>query len=661
MKLSACDTTSVRAPTPRCPERVIALVVLIVATLAVAALLGPAAIRFLSLTRHAYRLRAITASASTDLIREESRQSLMHELRGVERDLIGLRADLRWFLALAPSLEKVPYLGGTLASVPHFLDMGNAVCAGGIAVLQGIEGFDSILESSSSDEDAMAKITRFLVASRADFTTAEQEIERAMEARARFSEAQLIPPLVDPMQRLDRLLPLARGALQLAQVAPDLLGATAPRAYLVVAQNNDELRATGGFISGIGLAVIQEGKLVKLDFQDSYAVENWDQPHPDPPESLRKYMMADLWVTRDANWWPDFPTSAQALQDLYELNQGIRTDGVIAVDLKGLEYIVHALEPLSLGKDEEQVTAANVKQKIREIWAPPPDLGPIPTDPQEWTPEVRRWFAHRKDFMPLLSAAMLAKLQNPNSVDWAKLLWFLKRALEEKHLLLYFNDPVCQSVLASNGWDGTLSSAPGDYLMVADSNVGFNKVNPNIEQSISYEVKIDPHGRLLGAVVLEYHSKVTRELPECLRTPRYDENYDLMTQRCYWDYVRIYVPLGSELVSASGGAEFEPPAEECGKTLFSAFFVLAPRETKRIVFEYTLPPDIVLHGEEVDHYRLTVQKQPGTLSPPLRIGISIPSDRKIVAVDPPPSEQTASHLDYDLRLQKDVALELKWK
>ena len=656
MDSSACGTAPNQTLKRRRRGRIIALVILLLVIVAVIALFGPATVRVLSLAKRAARLRAIMNAPPADQIGEESRRGLLTELSGIERDLDGLRSALRWFLPLAPRLEAIPYLGGTLASVPHFLDVGSALCSAGIATLEGAESFVPVLLDTSTDESVTAGVTRSLVASRAHFASAERGIERAISARERFSEARLIPPVANGVEAMDRLLPLALGAFQFAQIAPDLLGTAGPRTYLIVAQNNDELRATGGFISGIGLATIKDGELIRFDFQDSYAVENWDQPHPDPPESLRKYMMADLWATRDANWWPDFPTSARALEDLYELNQGAKVDGVIATDLKGLEYIVMGLEPLTLGEDGEPITAANLQNVIRELWSPPPGVFS-----KEWTPEMIRWWAQRKDFMPALSAAMLAKLQDPSSVDWGKLVWSLKRSLEEKHLLAYFNDPEWQSVLVHNGWDGALSSTPGDYLMVVDSNVGFTKVNPNIEQRIRYEVEIDLEGRSRGIVTLEYHSKVTRALTECLQISVYEESYELMTQRCYWDYLRVYVPLGSELVSASGEAEFDPPMEECGKTMFSAFFSVAPQETKRIVFEYTLPPRILLRDDEGDRYHLIVQKQPGTLSPALQVEVSLPGDVGIAAVSPSPSERTESHLVYDLSLRTDLALALRWK
>ncbi|MCA1554618.1 MAG: DUF4012 domain-containing protein, partial [Chloroflexi bacterium] len=81
-----------------------------------------------------------------------------------------------------------------------------------------------------------------------------------------------------------------------------LVGFDGARSYLIIAQNEDELRATGGFISAVGLITVERGKVVASEFMDSYAVDNLGKPYPDPPDALRKYMLAYLWLFRDSNW-----------------------------------------------------------------------------------------------------------------------------------------------------------------------------------------------------------------------------------------------------------------------------------------------------------------------------------------------------------------------
>ena len=113
-----------------------------------------------------------------------------------------------------------------------------------------------------------------------------------------------------------------------------MLGANGPRTYLILAQNNHELRGTGGFISTIGFVRLEGGRITELNLVDSYAVDNFEQPHPQPPPALSERMGAQLLLLRDSNWSPDFPTTAQVARALYEQDKGLATDGAIALDLE---------------------------------------------------------------------------------------------------------------------------------------------------------------------------------------------------------------------------------------------------------------------------------------------------------------------------------------
>ena len=65
-------------------------------------------------------------------------------------------------------------------------------------------------------------------------------------------------------------------------VAPDLLttalGLDNPQTYLVLSQNSDELRPSGGFLSTYGWLSIRNGRVENYDYSPSTA----DSPHPPP-------------------------------------------------------------------------------------------------------------------------------------------------------------------------------------------------------------------------------------------------------------------------------------------------------------------------------------------------------------------------------------------
>jgi len=643
-------------------RRYVLFAVLLLA-LVIVAILWPIGKRALSLARHLQGLQAALDEDPLTLVTSEGRETLAAELEGVESDLGALQHYLAPAFVLTPHLGWVPYAGDTLRALPDMLDMACNLSAAGATALDALGAFDSLMMGAPSSElpngDMPQKLLEAIIAAGPQISAAADEVEEAVAARERFSGAELLSPLVPPFQRLDAYLPLLDVGMKALQLVPELMGATSPRTYLLVAQNSDELRASGGFISGIGVLTISEGALGEFSFKDSYAVENWAQPHPDPPAALRKYMLADLWVTRDANWWPDYPTSARAIQEMYALNQGISTDGVIAVDMKALELVVGALEPLVLKEKGVEITAANIREKIYEFWAPPPVEGPLPTDYRDWSPEVKAWWAQRKDFMPMLTAAMFERMEDHSSIDPAKLAYALKRGLEEKHILLYFNDPAMQQLLAENGWDASISSADSDYLMVVDSNMGYNKTNAKIEQSIAYRVSLGGEHRPLAEVTLSYSHRSKVRLDTCDKRAQYEPTYQGMMDRCYWDYVRVYAPSGSTLLTVEGADEYEVAGQEKGKTVFAAYFVLAPGEHRQITFRYLLPTNIFVQVDpESVSYKLLVQKQPGTLSLPLQLCIELRPGMKVVHARPEPTEVGPEGVEYTTRLQLDRRFEL---
>jgi len=190
----------------------------------------------------------------------------------------------------------------------------------------------------------------------------------------------------------DRALPLLRSGVQAARIMPQLLGGDGPRTYLVLAQNDDERRPTGGWISGAGLMTTEGGRVTNVAFHDSYSVDNLTVPHDSPPDALLRTMWAEMWLLRDSNWSPDFPTAALVAERILQRDQGVTVDGVIAVDQEALRLLVTAMEPLTLQSTTQPVTGANLLEVIRSAWTQPrPGLTPS----GQWAD----WQGHRKDVM----------------------------------------------------------------------------------------------------------------------------------------------------------------------------------------------------------------------------------------------------------------------
>jgi hypothetical protein len=624
-----------------------------------------------ALRQHLQGLEAMGQAEMLAAVQGGELEPLHGELVLMGNELKALRAELGPALALAPYLGWLPVVGNDVAAAPDLVEMALAMSTAGDLVLAELSPLAALFEEpggAASDLSAGEVLAQVLSEARPGLETAQTELEQAKARRERIDEASLSPRLGQLVLRLDKYLILFDSGVQGLLAAPSLLGAESPRTYLLLAQNENELRATGGFISSVALLRVRNGKIEDLDFMDSYAVDDLSKPHPLPPEALEKYMLAQLWLLRDANWYPDFPATARVAMELYELDQGVSVDGVFAADLIAMESLVEALGPVYLQEYGQEVSGANVVDLMREYWASPSGEG-----------QTGDWWSHRKDFMGELLGAMMTRLEtNIGSLDLAGLMEVLRRGVEEKHILVYVNDSMVSQTLAENGWDGAIESGVGDYLMVVDTNMGFNKVNPNIENDVRYRVTLGADGDVTSRLSVTYHNTSDSSVEECVQQSVYPPTYEEMMEGCYWDYLRVYVPEGAQLLrgpdltlpegslwareSGQGGTPLvtEVGVEE-GKDVFASFFVVGPTELHEVVYEYEPGESSVEREGSTSAYRLLVQKQPGTLAVPVRVEVQLPPGSVLLSSSPEGASVTAERVVFQTDLRVDRQFEVVFR
>jgi len=421
------------------------------------------------------------------------------------------------------------------------------------------------------------------------------------------------------------LLQGAPGALALAEVIarlgpelPTLLGMEGPKHYLILVQNNHELRATGGFIASVGKVTLDQGKLVELDFVDSYDIYRNDGIYPPAPAPMLKYMDIQLMLMRDANWSPDLPTAAKVARALYKSDTGIEIDGVVTVDHNAVKTIFGALGGIQVAGFDEPLTGDNIEAQIVRLWERPAAgdtaVGGATSE------ELGAWWEQRKAFIPALTQAALTHVQK-GGANYLQLADALYEALTDRSVQVWLDSAVAKEVLSTAGWDGSLQPEKGrDFLAVVDTNMGYNKADAAIERALDYRVAW-PDGLRSPAqatLTLTYTHPIDADDPGCDLTPRYGNSYADLIARCYFNYVRVYVPQGSELIAATGVTtdSIATLRGEKGTTLFTGYFILPPRRTNAVTFTYTLPPQLTPEA-----YTLILQRQSGTHPLPVTIEV----------------------------------------
>lgn len=618
----------------------------------------------------AYHLQALAADpqvAATILQRGEL-TTLRDELGALEAHLLAVRRETAPLLFLCRYARWIPYLGDDIAAAPALLDMAIELTSAGWWGLLAVEPLgEALAATDAAPADLLGRTLPLLAAGQPRLLEAREAVARALAARASFDKAELIQPLRSRLDQIDPYLPLLRFGVDAAILAPTLLGADRPRTFLLLAQNNHELRPTGGFISGVGTLQIERGTILSFSLEDSYQVSDYaTKAHPAPPAPLARYMWAGVLLLRDANWSPDFRTSAEVIASLYQLNRGaagpadgaepVSLDGVIAVDLTAIGWLVGAMGPLHLEGYPEAFTGDNVLALLQQYWAAPMDAGTIAEQ------KTSDWWQHRKDIMGDLMNGVFRRMgelaadSSGAAQAGARLLQAVQKALTEKHILLYIPEEDIATLLAENGWDGGLRETDGDFLMIVDANLGFNKVDPRIQRQIEYVVDLTQQPAL-AEVRLTYANTSPAESGPCRHEELRDQteyrgqSYEELMAGCYWDYARVYAPGGSWLVAAEGISDSVELSEEGGKRVFGAFFGVAPGTQWEIRLRYTLPDGIARDG-----YHLIVQKQPGTMETPLTVRCLLPASFADPDVIPGAVQVVGDQVSYQTTLAVDQEL-----
>ncbi|HKZ87502.1 MAG TPA: DUF4012 domain-containing protein [Anaerolineae bacterium] len=577
-------------------------------------------------------------------------------------ELVSLRTAGAPLLVAAPYLGWLPGIGNDVKAASALLDAAIELLDAAQIVLDGVE---PVWPPRSVDgQSGLTGLAHSLAGLSSQIDGARESLARAASRLSTVDAASLSPGIGRPVQRLFFALPVLQSGFDLLDRAPSLLGFDRSKTYLLLMQNDDELRPTGGFISAVARVTLDQGAIVDLDVRDSYQVDDYaHKPYGPPPRPLLEFMGSELWLFRDANWSPDFPTSARQAAELYTYGQGVPVDGVIGLNQQAVREIVGALGPIEVEPGRPPVDASNLIEYMRKSWDVPPG-----------TVDIGIWLATRKDFIGELTQALLARLQtSPDQIAWLDLGRAIFTSLESRDLLIWIDDPVVSRILAARGWDGAVQTVAGDYWMLVDANVGFNKANVLVESSFGYTVTLNEDGSADANIVVKYRH-MGSPAGGCQHLPVYtlSISYDTLIESCYYDYVRLLVPLGAQPQAATShpvpaeylvtGRPFEGQMRvdnEPGKTVFATLFVLERGRSVDVAFSYHLP-SVADWSSESGYYTLTVQKQPGAM--PRRVSVTLvwPEGYTLSQASLPPTQTSTGSATFVFSLATDQVLSVTW-
>ncbi|MBN1259732.1 MAG: DUF4012 domain-containing protein [Anaerolineae bacterium] len=609
----------------------------------------------LSLQTHLAAVQALAEGDPLAVVKTDP-QSLGELLREIRSDVKALRA-VRGLAQLGPALGWLPEVGPLLAQSVPLLDLADGLTEAGVLMW---EGYQPLLIDWQTGRLSMEGAAVHITSGAPYAAAARRPVQRALAAWELIDPATLPDRLQGPLAQLEAVLPWLEDGLALAESAPELLGMTEPRTYLLLALNEDELRPGGGFITAVGEVRIASGEILGLEFRDSYAVDDFSQPYPLAPDPLQRFMGIQLWTFRDSNWSPDFPTSVEVALPLYRPPNPATVAGVAALDQHAVRRLIGAFSPLTVEGVERQVTGENVVAFMQEAWAP--EDGVLD----------REWWQQRKAFMGDVAGAILARVES-GAVDWSQLALALSEVLDQKHMVIYVGDPEVTQVLHRRGWDGAMTSPVGDYLLLAEANVGYNKATPRIRRLVRYEVDLTSETPLAQLQVTYTHTGQVAY--PCKPELRYDPVYEAMMDRCYWAYLQFFAPAGLQLLEASvhpipAEAVWTQSAWEGTPVINSAesgymgleqAVLLAPGASTVVSFTYELPVSILDREAEWVAYQLDFQKQPGTAGLSYEIALHLPENAVSWLAQPEPALVSGKVLIFKGEMVRDLIFRVQYQ
>lgn len=511
------------------------------------------------------------------------------------------------------------------------------------------------------------------------------DLQDAVEDLGNISVEELPAEYQDKAVLLQTNLPNIVKNLEYFNSASDLLlkllGQETKKRYLILFQNNNEIRPTGGFIGSYALVDIDRGNVTKINVPGGgpYDLKAGLKASIESPLPL--HVINDRWEFQDANWFADVPSSAEKLSYLFEKSGGPTFDGIIFVNATLIQQLLAVTGPIDLPEYQLQINQSNFINVIQK----------------EVEVNYDREKNQPKQIIADLTPLLLGKLLQSDNQQIIQLLNMFLTALSQKEIQFYFTDFDLETFVNQNNWGGKLKETDSDYLDIVSTNIAGEKTDAKIEQTAILNVEVQADGSIINTLTItKTHNGLAGE-------PFYGV--------ANLDYLRIYTPKGSELIKAEGFYQIPPEfyivpnheaytkdpdislievtrniepqsgteiLSENNKTVFANWVMVEPGKTQTVTVTYKLPFKLDLKSQEnanglwqtikdnlgldqdfnsdLQKYSLTWQKQSGKRNFNIRVVVNFPKPLNYRYIYPNYMQKNSQTFSYIAELDSDKIL-----
>jgi hypothetical protein len=392
----------------------------------------------------------------------------------------------------------------------------------------------------------------------------------------------------------DQSVALITSARPLIKTLPAVLGEPNEKKYLILFQNDKELRPTGGFITAYAIFRLDSGVVHVDASSDIYSLDATIANKPTAPAAILKYFpTVPLFNLRDNNLSPDFKVSMDSFYKMYQTAGGAtKVDGIIAVDTHALVSAMNILGDISTDgttfttKNDPRCNCPNVIYQM-EVFA---------DQPAQIVKENRKGVIG-----DLMYAIMSKAFSSSPKLYWGPLFQTMLSEMNQKHILFYMNDANAQAGFEGLNAAGRVMPFTGDYFTINEANFGGAKSNMFVSEAVTQDYALQGDGSIVKTVTVNYKNPYPPS--DCNL-----EHGNLCLNAVLRDWVRLYVPQGSQLISNTGSEVKMTTYDDLGKTVFDGFLTVRPQGVGKLTVSYKLPFKLAQNSL----LPLMVQKQGGT-------------------------------------------------
>ncbi|MDE2590495.1 MAG: DUF4012 domain-containing protein, partial [Patescibacteria group bacterium] len=485
------------------------------------------------------------------------------------------------------------------------------------------DGGESILSASRMIQGV---ITGKSSAAESDLREAVQQLRNGYTQMQSVETSTLLPS--DTNKHLATVLQAITPLVNTSDLLPTVLGIDGQKTYLVLFQNNMELRPGGGFVGSYGLLSVNKGKITDFTIHDVYDADGQLKGHVEPPFPIRRYMGIVHLYLRDSTFDVDFSKDAYTAAQMLHLETGQTVDGVIGLDLSFVKNILAKAGSVYV-PDYQQTVSADNFFLLTENHA---EKGFFPGSTQ------------KQDFLSSVFTALENKFTG-GKIPYENIAQAILTSVAQKHLLFASADSAQQDILTANKlsstlWDPRPQDQVNDYLGVNEANLGVNKVNYFIKRSIDQQVILTSQGDITGTDTLTIENPSHPTDPFAGSYSVYirfilPENA-LMTGITIDGQQQNVVPAVTDFLTYEKKT-FTPPLglevdrqQEGGKEVYGMYISVAQQSSRKIALSYTLK-QAILPDATTATYSMLYFKQPGTDDIPYNFSFSFPAAYRVIS------------------------------